>query len=177
MLEYTLHIMLELLQPGHFPRHLPRLLQLLQLVSADCRLLQQTDVLYSLTGYLTPLVLLLILLCASFSWIGVFLGLWKRKGGCCRLLEWSGINKSCSSLTIADKSWRKAKTKTEERQLPEKVSESSQKTTKVFRKRQKLGLCISLFWSLRRIYQQSPTRQAAFHTCNRSCQDPGFKHP
>jgi hypothetical protein len=34
-------------------------------------------------------------------------------------------------LTIADKSWRKAKTKTEERQLPEKVSESSQKTTKV----------------------------------------------
>jgi hypothetical protein len=56
MLEYTLPIMLQLLQTGHFPRHLPRLLQLLQLVSADCRLLQQTDVLYSLTSYLTPLV-------------------------------------------------------------------------------------------------------------------------
>jgi hypothetical protein len=101
------------------------------MVSADCRLLQQTDVWYSLTSYLTLLVLLLTLLCASFSWIiGIFLGLSKRKGGCGRL-EWSGINKSCYNLTTVVKSWWKTKPKTNERQLPEKVSESSPKTTNV----------------------------------------------
>jgi hypothetical protein len=108
----------------------------LSMVSADCRLLQQRDVLHSLTSYLTPLVLLLTLLCTSFSWIGDFLGLSKRKGGCCRL-EWSVINKTCSILTIVVKSWQKTKTKTEERQLPEKVSEKCPKTTNVVRKRQK----------------------------------------
>jgi hypothetical protein len=35
MLKHTLPIMLELLQPGHFPRHLHRLLQLHSLVTSD----------------------------------------------------------------------------------------------------------------------------------------------
>jgi hypothetical protein len=50
--------------------------------------------------------------------------------------------------------------KTNERQLPEKVSKV------LVRKGQKYGLSLSLFWSRRRIYQL-PSHQAAFHTCNR----------